>query len=137
MKRVMSTHNRRKILLFADWFEPGFKAGGPIRSCVNFVQHMKQDYDLFIFTSDRDLGDNQPYPEIRADQWISYDGHVSIFYASPALLKWNVIRNEMKKVNADFIYLNSMFSTHFSIFPLLIWRLNHLSSAMILSPRGM
>ena len=42
-------------MLFSDWYEPGFRAGGPIRSCVNFVQHMQDQYKILVFTSDRDL----------------------------------------------------------------------------------
>ena len=65
----MSIDQRRKILVFADWYEPGFKAGGPIRSCVNFVRYMREDYLLYVFTTDRDLGSTAPYEGIRTDVW--------------------------------------------------------------------
>ena len=64
---------RRSILLFTDWFEPGFKAGGPIRSCVHFVQQMKEAYNIYVFTTDRDLNETAAYPNIETDTWLEYD----------------------------------------------------------------
>lgn len=129
---------RRKILVFADWYEPGFKAGGPIRSCVNFVRYMRDKYQLYVFTTDRDLGSPEAYEGIVTDAWSS-SGHpdVSIYYCSPAKLTWNNIRRQLKTVQPDFIYLNSMFSTPFTIYPLLISRLHSLNGQIVLSPRGM
>ena len=50
----------KRLLLLSDWFDPAYKAGGPIRSAVNFVKQMKDDYEIFILTSDRDLNDMKP-----------------------------------------------------------------------------
>lgn len=130
--------DKKRILVFADWYEPGFKAGGPIRSCVNFVRYMRDDYQLYVFTSDRDLGSTTPYDGIRVDTW-SASGHpdVRIYYCSPGKLGWGNIKQQMKDVQPDFIYLNSMFSTPFTIYPLLISRLLRMDGDIILSPRGM
>jgi glycosyltransferase involved in cell wall biosynthesis len=129
--------NKKKILLFADWYEPGFKAGGPIRSCVNFVQNMQEEYSVYVFTTDRDLGAGQPYANIEADKWKVLSGSVYIYYASPPKLTYNNVRKQIVSINADFIYLNSMFSKYFTIYPLLINRFNKIKSRIILSPRGM
>ncbi|MEJ7737963.1 MAG: glycosyltransferase [Chitinophagaceae bacterium] len=130
-------NNPPKILIFVDWFEPGFKAGGPIRSCVNFAHHMKDRYDLFVFTSDRDLGDEQAYPEIIPDQWIHTEAGLQLFYASPAFLDWRKIRQQINTISPDYIYINSMFSVFFSIYPLLMKRFGQIRCKMILAPRGM
>jgi len=126
-----------KILVFADWYEPGFKAGGPIRSCVNFVRYMRDSHSLYVFTTDRDLGSTEPY-DVVTDEWIS-PGHpdVRIYYCSPGNLSWRSILRRMREVNPDFIYLNSMFSTPFTIMPLLITRLYGIRGNIVLSPRGM
>ena len=29
-----------KVLIFIDWFKPGYKAGGPTTSNVNIVDHL-------------------------------------------------------------------------------------------------
>lgn len=129
--------NKKKILVMADWYAPGYKAGGPIRSCVNFAHHMQGVYDVFVLTSDRDLNAEAPYEGIPVDKWITGAGGEKIFYASPGQLSWGNIKKEIKTVDPDFIYLNSMFSLKFTIFPLLIARLNGWSDRVILSPRGM
>ncbi len=127
----------RKILLFADWFAPGYKAGGPIRSCVNFAHHMRDNYQVYVFTSDRDLGSTSAYEGITTDKWYSPDGKVLLYYASPAGLTWKNIRVQLTFVQPDFIYLNSMFSTRFTVFPLLLQRLFPGPGKIFLSPRGM
>ena len=126
-----------KILLFVDWYEPGYKAGGPIRSCVNFARHMRDAYRVYIFTSDRDLGSIAPYEHIRTDEWTGGEGDISIYYCSPANLGWRTIHRQMRQIAPDFVYLNSMFSPRFSIYPLLIDTLHGLKNRIVLSPRGM
>ena len=127
----------KKILVFTDWYEPGFKAGGPIRSAVNFAFHMKFDYEIFVFTSDRDLGDHAPYANVDIDQWINKDENLQLFYASPAFLNWKNILGIIKEINPGFIYLNSMFSKHFSLYPLLMKRFGNVNGEIVLAPRGM
>jgi glycosyltransferase involved in cell wall biosynthesis len=129
---------KKKILLFADWYAPGFKAGGPIRSCVNFAQHLRSDYEIYVFTSDRDLGSNGPYEGITVDAWIKAEPGVHLFYSSPANQGLACIKEQIGQIAPDFIYLNSMFSLHFTLFPLLIVRrMGKTRPSVILSPRGM
>lgn len=35
-----------KVLIFIDWFAPGYKAGGPITSNVNIVEHLSDKLDF-------------------------------------------------------------------------------------------
>ena len=128
---------RKKILLFADWYEPGFKAGGPIRSCVNFVHYMRGDYRVDVFTSDRDLNAAAPYEGIRADTWNEGPQESRIYYSSPAMSGWRNIRRQLRESAPDFIYLNSMFSPRFTILPLMIAGGLGLRGRVVLSPRGM
>ncbi|HEV9035220.1 MAG TPA: glycosyltransferase family 4 protein [Puia sp.] len=127
----------KKILLFIDWFEPGYKAGGPIRSCVNFVRSMHRHYKIYVFTSDRDLGSTDAYPDIPVDRWIAGQDQVELFYCSPENLRWSTIRRELDSIRPDFLYLNSMFSLHFTIYPMLINRRRRNPARVILAPRGM
>jgi glycosyltransferase involved in cell wall biosynthesis len=129
--------NKKKILLFADWYEPGYKAGGPIRSCVNFVNNMQNQYEVYVFTTDRDLASTEPYENIETDKWIKNSDSVFIYYCSPKNLLWKNIREQITSLDADFIYLNSMFSRYFTVYPLLIIRLSKIKAKIILSPRGM
>lgn len=128
---------RKKILLFADWYEPGYKAGGPIRSCVNFAGYMREDYQVYVFTSDRDLGSAGPYEHIKVDEWHEKGQDLHVYYCSPEALTWRNIRRQMEELRPDFIYLNSMFSVKYTILPLLISRFGKRGATIILSPRGM
>ena len=132
----MSTE-KKKVLVIADWFAPGFKAGGPIRSLVNFAQNLKGDLDIYVLTSDRDLNEGSPYHGIQQNQWTNLDTRIRVFYASPSWLSMSNIRKEVKKLQPDLIYLNSMYSRFFSIYPLLLKRLGRIHSRFVLSPRGM
>jgi glycosyltransferase involved in cell wall biosynthesis len=125
------------ILLFTDWFEPGYKAGGPIRSCVHFVHQMKERYTIYVFTTDRDLNDTAPYNNIETDKWIDHNKGVKVFYCSPQQLSWGHIKKQVNSIQPDFIYLNSMYSRYFTIYPLLMQRLHLINSKIILAPRGM
>lgn len=127
---------KSKILIFTDWYEPGFKAGGPIRSCVNFADHMKEDYDIYVFTGDRDSGDDESYPGIETDRWIENRG-TRLFYASPIFLKWSAILQLIRETQPDFVYLNNMYSRYFTIYPLLMKKRRLIHAKVILAPRGM
>ncbi len=124
-------------MLFTDWYEPGFRAGGPIRSCANFVHHMQEDYRILVFTSDRDLDAPAAYDNILADSWTKTNSNVHLYYCSPGKLTFKNIRKQIKDLAPEFIYLNSMFSRNFSLLPLLIHRTDRLKSKIILAPRGM
>lgn len=129
--------NKPKVLVMADWFDPGFKAGGPIRSCVNFAGNLKDHLDIHVLTTDRDLGDHAPYPGIQQDTWIRHSLGINVFYASPQWISWKNILEAIRSVRPDVIYLNSMYSRYFSLYPLLMKKRGAINSKVVLSPRGM
>lgn len=131
----MHTSNQ-SILIFTDWYEPGFKAGGPIRSCVNFAAHMKEDYEIYIFTGDRDLGDEKAFNQIETNRWFEKEG-IQLFYASPGALNWENILVQVQNIRPNYIYLNNMYSRYFTIYPLLMKRLGFIKAQVVLAPRGM
>jgi glycosyltransferase involved in cell wall biosynthesis len=128
---------KKKILVLIDWFHPGYKAGGPIRSSLHFVQQMKDEYDVAVLTTDRDLHARTPYENVTAGQWVSFSPGIEIFYCSPQDLSWKFILRQIKMVKPDFIYLNSMYSKYFTVYPLLMLRLGLVRQKIVLSPRGM
>jgi len=127
--------DQKKILLFVDWFYPGYKAGGPIQSCRNFIAALENDYRIDVITSDRDLGDTQPYAAIRANEWNAYSDSARVYYT--ASLNAALIQELVKASAPDFIYLNSMFSYRFTILLLALkWR-KRITAPVIVAPRGM
>ena len=127
---------RPRVLVMADWYAPGFRAGGPIRSVVNFAAQLDQTLDIFVLTTDRDLGMPEPYPGIRTNEWISNGGH-QVCYLSPARLSWSSITGMIRQIRPDHIYLNSMFSRYMTIYPLMYRRFGGTGARILLAPRGM
>jgi glycosyltransferase involved in cell wall biosynthesis len=128
---------KKKLLLLTDWYEPGFKAGGPIQSCRNFIAAMFEEFEISVLTSDRDLGETHAYPGIQANQWIPRAPGISVYYADISRLDKKKLSGLIQTLNPDFIYLNSMYSYRFSVLPLLFsWR-NKIAATVVLAPRGM
>jgi len=127
---------RPRVLVMADWYTPGFRAGGPIRSVVNFAAQLDQALDIYVLTTDRDLGMHESYPGILADAWIKIGGH-QVCYLSPERLSWASITGVIRLVRPDHIYLNSMFSRYMTIYPLMFCRFGGTKARILLAPRGM
>ena len=66
--------SKPKVLIFVDWFLPGYKAGGPIKSVANIVQSLKEELDFSIVTSNTDFGETEPYTGIQPNEWLQQDG---------------------------------------------------------------
>jgi glycosyltransferase involved in cell wall biosynthesis len=128
--------SKKRILIFIDWFTPGFRAGGPITSCVNLVEHLKGEFDFSVITTDTDYMEMQPYKDVESDRWTVRPDGVRVYYFSTHQLT----RSHMKKLVAgekfDFIYLNGMFSRNFTLLPLKLLRKKN-KEKIVLAARGM
>jgi len=125
---------KKKILIFVDWYKPSFKAGGPIRSVHNIVNLLHEDFDFYIITSDRDLCDTAPINGIERDVWVIAGG-LRVMYLSSSTFNIFRIFKIFRLIRPDVVYLNSLFSVKFSIFPMIISRF--LGLKVVLAPRGM
>jgi len=128
--------DKPRVLVFAQWFTPGHKAGGPIRSIQTFIGLLGHELDIYIYSSDRDLGEQKPFSNIQTNTWIDRDDY-TIIYNDPQHQSAGDIKKAIKKVQPDLVYLNSMYSYKYSILPLLILRLTGYSGKIVLAPRGM
>ncbi len=125
-----------KVLVFCDYYLPGYKAGGPIRSLSNLVHHLGDEFEFHIVTRDRDMGENCSYHDIVHNSWQKTLG-ANIFYLSPDKTTINIIKNIIQSNNYDLIYLNSFFSPSFTIIPLLLRKLGFTNNTPVLiAPRG-
>jgi glycosyltransferase involved in cell wall biosynthesis len=122
--------------VFIDWFLPGYKAGGPIRSCANLLDHLWDRFDFYVVTRNTDYFDPTPYPNIPVGEWIQVDGKYHVLYLSENQIEAARF-SELLDGNAwDAVYLNSFFSPAFAILPLrLLKKRPHLK--VVLAPRGM
>lgn len=127
---------RKRILICIDWFEPAYKAGGPIRSIKNMVELLKKEFDFYILTSDRDSGDDKAFDNVELNTWISKEDY-SIYYLSKERQKYSNISALLKEKDFDKYYFNSFFSFKFTLLPLISLKSRNLDSKTILAPRGM
>ncbi|HTI91483.1 MAG TPA: glycosyltransferase family 4 protein [Puia sp.] len=128
---------KKKILVLVDWFAPGYKAGGPIQSCVNFAFAMKDDYSVHVLTTDTDHGETSPYDGITAMEWTTaFHPDIRVFYLRKAGLSARGIKEQIDAVQADYIYLNHLFSPLFVVYPLWLKYRGRVKSEIVVCPRG-
>lgn len=124
-----------QILCLTDYYLPGFKGGGPIRTLVNMSEVLADDVDFSIFTRDRDLGSNEPYPDLPRDEWLSTSSS-RLFYATPGMFSSSGLCQATSGKAFDVLYLNSFFSYRASISIYLHWRRHGGARGVLLAPRG-
>ena len=128
---------KKKILVMVDWFAPGYKAGGPIQSCVNFAFSLKDKFDIYVLTTDTDHGETTPYPGIVTGEWMSslHPGF-KVKYLEKATLGPGRIRSEVLALDADYVYLNHLFSPLFVVYPLWLKFRGKMKGQVVVCPRG-
>jgi glycosyltransferase involved in cell wall biosynthesis len=127
---------KKKILCFADYYLPGYKAGGPIQSIANLVENLSDEFEFDIICNDHDLLDRQSYANVKIDQWNAVS-KARVFYASRKNLNFKSIKKILNETKYDLLYFNSFFSFKFTIFPLFIYKIFLFSKKpCIIAPRG-
>lgn len=128
---------KKKLLILVDWFVPGYKAGGPIKSCYNISLALKNDYEISVITSDTDHGEMEPYKNIQSNKWLNdvLTG-VNIFYINRKSFTRKQYIDLINSVQADYIYLNHLYSPFFVVYPIYLkWR-QKINGKLIVCPRG-
>jgi glycosyltransferase involved in cell wall biosynthesis len=125
------------VLLFIDWFDPAYKAGGPITSAVNFVNNYNQFADIKVLTTAHDIDGSSAVETDRISKWTTYSNGVDIYYAGHGEITFKFIREIYREIKPDVVYCNSMFSYRFTILPLAANRISVNKIKTVLAPRGM
>lgn len=122
------------VLIICNYYLPGYKAGGGLRTLVNMVERFKDRFDFRIITRDHD-GDKIPYTSVKINDWNTIED-TQVFYLSKDKVKLSKLRELISNVNPELIYINSVFST-LSIFLLTLKRLKLVTKMpIILAPEG-
>jgi len=125
----------KNILVFIDWYLPGTKAGGPVRSLANLTAHLSDEFEFWIVTRNTDYCETTPYPEIQADEWIETAPNIHVFYASKKSQNRKTFRTFISDPFFDQVYINGIYSPKYSILPLQL--ANKANKKIIVAPRGM
>lgn len=123
------------VLIFVGNFLPGFKAGGILRSIVNTVDWLSEDFEFLVLTRDRDIGEEIQYPGILYDEWQAV-GKAKIRYLKPEQISMKYLRTIIDTTPHDVLYLNSFFEK-FTILTLASRKFRKFkNTAVVLAPRG-
>lgn len=127
--------DRPRVLVFIDWYLPGYKAGGPVRSLANLVDHLRGRVDFHIVTRCTDYTENVPYPGVAPDQWTALPGGEKVWYASAEGTGRRAWRQLLRQEPWDAIYINGLYSRWYNILPL--WLSRGMGMRRVVAVRGM
>jgi glycosyltransferase involved in cell wall biosynthesis len=125
---------KKSVLISIDWFLPGTKSGGPVRSYANLIDHLKDDFDFYVLTRDTDYCESEPYSNIAPNTWNQYQPGLKVYYLSKEHTSLKGINQLLRLQTFDIVMINGLYSWYFSILPL--WILRH-HKQVIISARGM
>ena len=125
--------DRKRVLVCAGHYLPGYKSGGPIRSISNMITNLGAYFDFYVMTRDRDLADVSSYPDIRPNNWYRV-GNAQVLYCSSVSL--DICRHVFQEVRPDIINLNSFQDSFTRTMAILRHRGEFGSTPVILAPRG-
>ncbi|MET8201884.1 glycosyltransferase family 4 protein [Micromonospora taraxaci] len=124
-----------RVLLTCNYFEPGFRAGGPVRSVAQLLDTISPAIEVTMVTRDRDLGSTQPYPGL-SGQWVDR-GNARIYYLDPGRpAQWYTLLKALRSTTFDLLYVNSLWARS-SILPILAAQAGIIRVERVLvAPRG-
>ena len=130
--------NKKKILCFIEYYLPGHKSGGPVRTISNFVEYFGHEYEIYIICSDRDYLDTEPYKNKRFKKWYKI-GKAKVLYIPKKNLNIYSVTKILSENSYDLLYINGLFSYKFNILPLFIRRFKSVKNNIpcIVGTRGM
>ena len=116
---TITSSNKKTIMIVIPYYYPGYKAGGVLRAVVNLVDWIGDQYDFWILTQDRDLGDSQAYTDYPTGEWIRVRGANVRYepYSPQRISDWVRI---IKSIDYDLLLIESLlFSVSSYLFVLL------------------
>jgi glycosyltransferase involved in cell wall biosynthesis len=122
---------RPRVLVVADYYLPGFRAGGPVRAISNAIDRLASSAEFFVVTRDHDA-DGSAYGDIDVGRW---NGRTPAPVLYARRLAPGLLRRCVSEMGCDVIWLNSLFSTA-SIGVLVFRRLGRIRTPILLAPRG-
>ena len=125
---------KARVLVLYDYFDPAYKAGGPIRSIVNMVKLLEEHVDFYVLTTNQDH--DGAILTVDSNRWITYGRNTNVFYMSSKERNYRRIKDIISQVKPDTVYINGIYSLYFNLYPLWILRKNQ-QCRIVIAPRGM
>lgn len=122
----------KKILILTGRYLPGFKDGGPVRSLINLVDSFGDKYEIRIMCTDRDHGDNEPYPDINVYDY-NQVGNAKVFYVPPQGYSASLIKRLSD--DADILYCCGPYNDY-AITAMLLNRIGKIHCPFVIASMG-
>lgn len=100
-----------KVITFNGVYKPGYKAGGPIKSISNMAAILNENIQFLVVASDRDYSDNEPYQDIKVNDWNKVDFE-QVYYHQNNHINIYKFYKVLKDTNFDSVYLNGYYSNY-------------------------
>ncbi len=110
-------NSSKTILIFSDWYHPGFRAGGPVQSVFNLANLLSRYFVVKVVTRITDLNSSEHYPGIQANVWTTIGENHFVQYLDQEGLKNNYIKQLIKQNSGNIIFINGLYSFKFSVLP--------------------
>jgi glycosyltransferase involved in cell wall biosynthesis len=128
---------KTSVVVVCDWFDPAFRAGGPVQSLVNLVTQLHDHYSFSIICGNLDYGSDNALP-VPTGIWIDWNGMARVMYLDNKTLSrttlFSILNENVSEKSV--LYVQGIFSRYFSIYPILWWhRSKH--RKIVVAPRGM
>jgi len=125
------------VAVFAPYYPPAARGGGPIRSTEALIRHAPRRYEPFVVTSDRDHGSTSKL-DVPSNRWTLRDG-VAVRYSAVSRPGGTVAAiTAARRRRPQMLYFNSFMNPSFTILPMLLHRVGFWgrSTTAIIAPRG-
>ena len=124
------------ILVICDYYLPGFESGGAMRTIVNMVDRLADEFRFRIVTRDHDGPLNRaPYDSVTISDW-NRVGNADVYYLAEDKIGRSELERLITEVKPNAIYVNSFFSP-LTIFTLMLRRFGKIPPVpIVLAPEG-
>jgi glycosyltransferase involved in cell wall biosynthesis len=128
---------KKNILVFTDWYLPAYKAGGPVKSIAAMVFYLKDEFNFYIVTGNKDAFSAEPYQDVKSTEWHILANGEKVYYFSDEVFSMKNLKALLKEITYETVYLNSFFSKRFTLYPLWLKKKGGVKTPIVLAPRGM
>jgi glycosyltransferase involved in cell wall biosynthesis len=126
----------KTILIFTDWYVPGFRAGGPIQSVYNLSLLLSKHFKVKVVCRDRDLSALESYSNIEVNTWLELGPQHHVMYLDAKGQCVSSIKQIIKDNKENTLIINGLYSFKFSILPAFLSSYFNIKNTFI-SVRGM
>jgi glycosyltransferase involved in cell wall biosynthesis len=133
-----TTIPKPQVLIGMGSYWPGAGANGPIKSLVNLMAALQEDFDLKVVARDRPFGATMPPAGIQTWVWHEGPDGFPVLYVPAPETGVSAMRHVLATTPHDLLYLNGFFDREFTLSSLVARRLQSRAARkpVIVAPRG-